>query len=164
MKCPVCGNRMTEIRKTVFRYLQLKEYHCELCDSVQSEVQYVPGKKAEIYIKLLKSFISMGIFEKIVSERDYKRFREILREIEKKIDKSGFNISEYDEVEHLGELRELLIEKLERNLQADKPVKGILEEIKILDNNIQSAITRKKQKESEQKVFIFEFDGVEHEV
>lgn len=168
MKCPKCGNNSLKVKRLRFvQYVNLVEAKCHSCEYRKSYVEIAADKTGEVFLRLLRRLLDAGNLNKLLSESDRKRFNYILRKLEKKLEEEGlepFEISEPSEsdAEILLRMKAELLERYQTKIYNGESGKSLLEEIKIIDTNIQSAKQQANQSESEQKVFLFEYDGEEH--
>jgi len=164
MKCPKCGKSITSRRLRFLQYVNIVEEKCS-CGYSRNYAEISKNKEGEVLLRLLRSLLDKGNLNSLLSEMDRKKFDQILRKIGKKIlSLEPFDIIENmeSEVDILKRMKRELLSRYQNNIYAGAAGKGILEEIKILDINIQSAKQQSSQSELEQRVYLFEFDGKEH--
>lgn len=166
MNCSVCGTTM-RANTVKLEYITVTEYVCNMCGKTEKKITIRKDKKHIIFLNILKAFIEKNIFKDILTDKENYTFKHLLSKIDNKISLQAndlIDVKDYNEIEHLYDLRDKLIEKLDLLIENQKPVKTILEEIKLIDVNIQNAIEQKNKQETKNKVYLFEYDGVDHEL
>lgn len=72
------------------------------------------------------------------------------------------DVSDEDEIEELMEMRKKLRNKIKERITENKIVKDNLDELQKLDQIIQSTKRLQRETQSEQRVYMFSFDGIDH--